>query len=366
MPKEVKQWITVKGNRVPIFEGESKADAIKRMVNRQKKSDKAVKKEEIIDKIAKQQHVSKKTAEEIYKQYSSKQRKEFESTKDNAKKLMNKKRYEEKDEVRYEPEDFEDDDREEMIEEALKANKLPRSVREDIEKNGTKKEKALLNRYSKKNQQSKDEDTKAKQIARNKKEADERNNESSNIVNGKNLISNSTWKPGYYKDDGGDMYEISYEKRGNKIYQLSNGKGFDGSYIEIKSGKYDAYNSDGDFVLSTTSAAKATKAAWKTPKSEKSRLATKSEVAKERKEEKEASKYWENKHKEDKARYRSELGSTIKNANAKLQNMSIGQLRKLAKRLEPNVEMYTRYNESKNSKKTLIEYIMKDYKFYYK
>lgn len=328
MPKEVKQWITVKGRRVPIFEGETKESTIKKMKagislfngkkttyqkgekkqekklpegikskrradgKGEKKSDKAVTKEEAIDKIAKQQHVSKKTAEEIYKQYSSKQRKEFENEKD--------------------------------------------------------------------------EDTKAKQIARNKKEADERNNKSSDTVNRKNLISNSTWKPGYYKDDGGDMYEISYEKRGNKIYQLSNGKGFDGSYIEIKSGKYDAYDSNGDFVLSTTSAAKATKAAWKTPKSEKLRLATKSEIAKERKEQKEASKYWENKHKEDKARYRNELGSTIKSANAKLQNMNIEQLRKLAKRLEPNVETYTRYNESKNSKKTLIEYIIKDYKFYYK
>lgn len=73
MSKEIKQWITIKGRHIPIFEGETKQDAIKRVT--QKKAPKAVKKSKTVeekkvtkeefDKAKKNTHVS--SAGDFYK-----------------------------------------------------------------------------------------------------------------------------------------------------------------------------------------------------------------------------------------------------------------------------------------------------------
>ena len=55
MAKEVKQWITVNGQHVPLFEGESKFDAVKRLMggksDEDKKSEQIAKNKEEADKL---------------------------------------------------------------------------------------------------------------------------------------------------------------------------------------------------------------------------------------------------------------------------------------------------------------------------
>lgn len=69
MAKEVKQWITVNGHHVPIFEGESKADAVKRAVNKQgetkKTSEKKAPARKQLEKVPK--HVTGKNLSELHK-----------------------------------------------------------------------------------------------------------------------------------------------------------------------------------------------------------------------------------------------------------------------------------------------------------
>lgn len=67
MPKEVKQWITVNGQHIPIYEGESKDDAVKRAIGKSqiniKKNDdqktKDIKRNETEKEIVNKQHEEK-------------------------------------------------------------------------------------------------------------------------------------------------------------------------------------------------------------------------------------------------------------------------------------------------------------------
>ena len=84
--------------------------------------------------------------------------------------------------------------------------------------------------------------------------------------------ANKNWQSGQaYGENSEEIFSVGYtvDKYYN-IYQTSDGKVFDDSKVQRMvegedSGKYHAWNSDGD-LITTTSAAKAAAFAWGTPR----------------------------------------------------------------------------------------------------
>jgi len=104
MAKEIKQWITVNHIHIPIFEGESKADAVKRLKEGVKKgkNTRPISKKEYDKKLDRAEKAYKKWGENKERAYYAKRRMETDTSDEAKKELMNANRTEKEAEQRWE------------------------------------------------------------------------------------------------------------------------------------------------------------------------------------------------------------------------------------------------------------------------
>lgn len=254
MAKEVKQWITVNGVHVPIFEGESKADAVKRAVKKtqgtKKTGESFTRKESNVDNAKRRveeleaelkkhkndEHTSYiknklKTAKEDYKKLSKgdtsdsnfKTKKEQDSVESKADKVLK-----------------------EGQERSAKYNKDMKDLRESLKNAKTQKEKDRIEKEIKKVQNKyaddtgkerpwKDEETKTKQIKENKRQADERNDKTSSKMTKKQRIEAAKKEIAHLSDEEfkgsagsasalAKKYNLSSAEAGQIVYDRATGR----------------------------------------------------------------------------------------------------------------------------------------------